>query len=160
MGKPQHVQQVMANLADRLGSTVAAPVDTPFGVRLEPVHGLYAVDQRVSAPGLDGCSPRIECRVAAVGWRIDHAGVWYLLRSVDPHGGHALVHESDLRPSAVVPVPDDADGRSTPHMPAGRMRAGGQPAPVRPARFARPAAFSPSGAAPRVRATARLGSAR
>ncbi|MCM5681515.1 hypothetical protein M8A51_18465 [Schlegelella sp. S2-27] len=145
MNKPQHALQVMATLAARLQSAAPASLDTPFGVRLEPAHGIYAVDQRVSAPGLDACSPRVECKVAAVGLRSDHPGVWYLLRGVDPHGGHALVHESDLR--AVTQAPATPLPEAQPrHALAIRTGASGRPTLGIPARFVRPTAFSSSGA--------------
>ena len=100
MGSALYTGQVMAALAERLGATLPAATATPFGVSLEPAWGLYAAGQRVSAPGLDDCSPRLDCEVAAVGRRADRDGVWYLLRCIDRHGGHALVHEDDLKPMA------------------------------------------------------------
>ena len=93
-----YASQVMAALADRLGTATRTTTRTPFGVPLQPAWGTYAVGQHVSAPGLDDCSPRLECEVMAVGRRPDQAGVWCLLRGLDRHGGFALVHQDDLRP--------------------------------------------------------------
>ena len=93
-----YASQVMAALADRLGTATRTTTCTPFGVPLQPAWGRYAVGQHVSAPGVDECSPRLACEVIAVGRRPDHAGVWCLLRSLDRHGGFALVHEGDVRP--------------------------------------------------------------
>jgi hypothetical protein len=116
MGSPMHTRQVMDVLADCLGAALPEATTTPFGVSLEPAWGLYAAGQQVSAPGLDECSPRLECEVAAVGRRTDHDGVWYLLRCLDRHGGHALVREDDLRPAAAARETSDAlhGGRARP----------------------------------------------
>ena len=111
MDSPPYATQIMVALADRLRAAAPASTSTPFGVSLEPAWGVYAAGQRVSAPGLDDCSPRLECEVAAVGRRPDHPGVWYLLRCLDGHGGHALVHEGDLRPIGTKACGDGARKR-------------------------------------------------
>ena len=140
MGSPLYATQIMAALADRLHTAAPALTHTPFGVSLEPAWGIYAAGQRVSAPGLDDCSPRQECEVAAVGRRPDHPGVWYLLRCLDRHGGHALVQEDDLRP-----LGDARVERAV-------ASAGSRTRMVRPATFREPAVVMRSQDRPRVAA--------